>query len=313
MPKRTIIFLVGPTATGKSETAVYLAKKINAEIISCDSMQVYKGMDTITSQPAQSLRKKVRHHLIGVIAPTKDYNAARYRREALKKMKEIINRGKAPLFVGGTGLYASVLIDGIFQAEAADVNIRKRLYDEAGRAGSIYLYKRLQAVDPEAASKIHPHDTRRIIRALEVFLVAGRRISQLQKERKGLADEYRVRIFCLTMGRSRLYRRIEKRADKMFRRGIIREAKQLLKLDLSSTASCAIGIKELKGYFSGLYDLREARRLIKQKTRNYAKRQLTWFRKDKRIEWMELKAGETAAAVANRIFRKIKAKQDSYV
>lgn len=308
--KSKIIFLVGPTAVGKSEIAVDLAKRINAEIISCDSMQIYKGMEIISSQPSVALRKKVKHHLVSIVSSTKDYNAAKYRQAALKKIKEILRRGKIPLFAGGSGLYISVLVDGIFKANSQNEAIRRQLYEEASRFGSSHLYEKLQAVDAEAALKIHPHDIRRMVRALEVFEVCKKPISQLQKKRKGLFDKYDVRTFCLDMKRSELYQRIEKRVDEMFNKGILNEVRRLLRLKLSKTAPYAIGIKELKGYFAGLYDLEETKRLMKKNTRNYAKRQLTWFKKDKRIEWIRLDEKETPAQVARRIFRSLTLRGD---
>lgn len=300
--KPRLIFLVGPTAVGKTKIAVALAKKLNAEIISCDSMQIYKGMDIITSKPAVALREKVAHHLVDLIRPSEEYNVSKYRRDALKKAKAIIGKQKTPLFVGGTGLYMSVLIDGIFKAKTENKHLRDQLYKEAELMGSQYLHKRLMGIDAEAAAKIHPHDTKRIIRALEVFKTTGRPISKLQKQRKGITDKYEVKIFCLNMARENLYQRIDERVDRMFKRGLITEVKRLLKLRLSKTASFAIGIKELRGYFEGLYDLKEARRLMKRNTRLYAKRQLTWFRKDNRIEWVEIKEREAPKEVAEKIW-----------
>lgn len=300
--KPRLIFLVGPTAVGKTKIAAALAKKLNAEIISCDSMQIYKGMDIITSKPAVALRKKIAHHLVDLIRPSEEYNVSKYRRDALKKAKEIIRKQKTPLFVGGTGLYMSVFIDGIFKAKAENKHLRNQLYKEAGLKGSRYLHQRLMGIDAEAAAKIHPHDTKRIIRALEVFKTTGRPISKLQKQRKGIAEKYNIKIFCLNMARENLYQRIDERVDKMFKRGLITEVKKLLKLRLSRTASFAIGIRELRGYFDGLYDLEEARRLIKRNTRLYAKRQLTWFRKDNRIEWVKIKKRETAKEAAEKIW-----------
>jgi len=305
MQKQKIIFLVGPTSIGKTETAVYLAKKLNAEIISCDSMQIYKGMDIITSKPRASLRKKVIHHLIDIIPPTRAYNVAKYRREALKKITEILKRGKTPLFVGGSGLYMSILIDGIFGQDPENNSIRKRLYAQAKIYGNQYLYKRLQNIDPEAALKIHPNDAKRIIRALEVFESTGKPISYLQKHRIGLGKDYEVKIFCLNMERGKLNKRIDGRVEKMFSRGLVSEVKRLLKSRLSKTASYAIGIKELKGYFDGLYDLEEAKRLIKRNTRLYAKRQLTWFRKDKRIKWVNIDDKEKTKKIADRIWKEL--------
>jgi len=303
--KPKIIFFVGPTAIGKTEIAVILAKRINAEIISCDSMQVYKGMDIITSKPALALRRRIPHYLLSVISADKEYNASRYYKDASREIKEILNRGKVPLVVGGTGLYMSILMDGIFKSSAASEVIRNRLYRQAGERGSEYLYKRLKKIDPQAAGKIHPHDTKRIVRALEVFAATGQKISELQKQRKGLAQEYDIKVFCLNMPRERLYERIEKRVEKMFSDGLVNEVKRLLKSKLSKTAAYAIGIRELKGHFDGLYGIEEAKQLIKRNTRLYAKRQMTWFRKDKRINWIQIGEKEKPLAVANRIWKEL--------
>ncbi|MFA5145685.1 MAG: tRNA (adenosine(37)-N6)-dimethylallyltransferase MiaA [Candidatus Omnitrophota bacterium] len=305
MRKPRIFFLVGPTSTGKTEAAIYLAKKLNAEIISCDSMQVYKGMDIITSKPSITLRKKVPHHLIGVLSPSKEYNVSRYRKDALKKVQDILKRGKSPLFVGGTGLYMTILVDGIFSLGKKSGAIRKQLYKLKEAYGNRYLYKRLQKVDPEAASKIHPNDAKRVIRALEVFKSTGKPISYLQKQRKGFSQEYGVKIFSLNMPREELYKRIGARVEKMFARGLLGEVKKLSKTKLSKTASYAIGIRELKGYFAGVYDLDEAKRRIKHNTCLYAKRQLTWFRKDKRVHWVNINDRQGPKGVAEKIWKEL--------
>lgn len=304
--KPRIIFLVGPTAVGKTSVSLHLALKIKAEVISCDSMQVYKKMDIISSKPELKIRNKLPHYLVDILSPQKEYNVATYRKEGLKKIKDIIKREKAPLLVGGTGLYMSILVDGIFNVKTQDENIRKELYAEADSLGSPYLYKKLQKIDAPAALKIHPNDTKRIIRALEVFLSTGKLISELQKKRIGLYDLYDVRIFCLNMDRDKLYSRIDERVDEMFKKGLLSEVRELLKLKLSKTASCAIGIKELKAYYEGLLSLEEAKELMKKNTRNYAKRQLTWFRKDKRIQWVEVDLEEKPLLIANRIIKLLK-------
>ncbi|MCU0652500.1 MAG: tRNA (adenosine(37)-N6)-dimethylallyltransferase MiaA [Candidatus Omnitrophica bacterium] len=303
--KKQIIFITGPTAVGKTETAVKLAAKINAEIISCDSMQVYQGMDILTSKPAKSLRKKICHYLLGMVSPCKEYNVSRYRRDAILKVKQIIKKGKTPLFIGGTGLYISILADGIFKIKPLPKSIRDELYKEAEKYGSVYLYKQLKKIDPQAAAKIHPNDAKRIIRALEVFKATGKPISVLQKQRSGLADEYDLKIFCLNLERQKLNKRIEQRVEKMFRRGLVREVNKLTKLKLSKTAGYAIGIKEVKGYLEGLYDLDAAKSMMARNTQLYAKRQLTWFRKDKRIEWIEIKEKDSPLTIAERIFKKL--------
>ncbi len=286
MPKRAIIFLLGPTAVGKTEFALKAAKRIKAEIISCDSMQVYRGMDIISSKPSPSARRNIFHHLIDIISPKKEFNASLYRRVALKAIKTIIKRKRAPLFVGGTGLYAGAVLDGIFKGPGKDTKIRKRLYAQAEKKGAKYLYQRLLRVDRQSAEKIHPNDLKRIIRALEVWMITSKPISQWQKQRRGIVKDYDVEIYCLDLPRPELYERINQRVDQMFRKGLVKEVSGLLKQNLSKTASCAIGIREIKGYLEGDYGLAEAKELIKRHTRQYAKRQLTWFRKDKRIRWI---------------------------
>lgn len=302
---KKIIFIVGPTAIGKSEAAVYLAKRIGAEVISCDSMQVYKGMDIITSKPKLALRKTIKHYLISTVPLGKDYDVSSYRNDALKKVKEIISRGKVPIFVGGTGLYMSILVDGIFEEGVQDKLMRDRLYEIAKNRGSIYLHNQLKRVDPEAAAKIHPNDTKRIIRALEVFRVTGKPISSLQKKRHGLRDEYEIRIFCLNTEKGELYKRIDERVERMFKEGLIKEVRGLLRKRLSRTASFAIGIREAKGYLRGDYGLEEAKDMIKLNTRRYAKRQLTWFRKDKKIVWINLKDKDTPFKISRRIWKEL--------
>lgn len=303
--KQRIIFIVGPTAIGKSEIAFLVAKKMKAEIISCDSMQVYKYMDIITSKPKKLFQREVVHHMIDIVLPHKSYNVSRYRRDATLKVKEILKNGRVPIFAGGTGLYVSILLRGIFETKAQNKNIRRKLYKEAAEFTSSYLHDRLRNVDPRAASKIHPNDTKRIIRALEVYQTTGQAISKLQQERKGLVDQYEVMVFGLNMPRDKLYQRIDRRVDKMFACGLVEEVKKLLRLKLSQTAACAIGIKELKSYFEGKCDVEEAKRLIKKNTRAYAKRQLTWFKKDKRIQWIEIGDKEKPQAIAKKIWKEL--------
>lgn len=301
--KPSLIFLVGPTAVGKTAVAAALAKKIGAEIVSCDSMQIYKGMDIITSKPPLKLQKDVPHYLVGVLRADREYDVSRYVRDAAKKIKEIVSKGRIPLVTGGTGLYMSALIDGIFKEKPISKDVRSRLYAQAQDKGSGYLHKRLQAVDPEAAGKIHPNDTKRIARALEVFIATGKPISYLQKQRKGLSAKYDIRIFCLDMPRNKLYERIDSRVEEMFKKGLVSEVGGLLKLKLSRTAGYAIGIRELKGYFEGSCGLDEARQLMKRNSRLYAKRQLTWFRKDRRIKWVKIKGNEKPGCIANKILK----------
>jgi tRNA dimethylallyltransferase len=281
-----IVFLVGPTAAGKTSLAIKIAQKLDAEIISCDSMQVYKGMEILSSQPKRSELIKITHHLLAQVSPEKEFNVSRYRSLALKKIKEVHKKGKLPLFVGGSGLYMSVVIDGIFKIKAENKGIREKLYYQANKKGSLYLHQRLGKIDWRAASKIHPNDTKRIVRALEVFEVSGKPISELQATRTGLENKYDIKILGLDISRVELDQKINKRVDQMFRHGLVKEVKKLLSLKLSRTSRYAIGINEVKGYLDGLYSLDDAKELIKKNTRQYARRQMTWFRKDERIKWL---------------------------
>jgi len=299
--KNKVIFLVGPTAVGKTEIAVNLAKKINGEIISCDSMQVYKRMPITSAQPSPLIKKTVPYHLVGLVSPSKEYNVSLYRKAAVRKIKEIINRGNIPIFAGGTGLYMTVVVDGIFNIKAEDEALREKLYQQAEEHGSLYLHNKLKAVDPKAAEKIHPNDTKRIIRALEVFEVTGKPISFLQKQRRGIADEYDVKICCLNMDKNILYNRIENRVDEMFASGLINEVKKLLKIKLSRTAAQAIGITEIKDHLNGESTLEEAKQKMIRNTCLYAKRQLTWFRKDKRVKWVSVGDNDRVLGITNKV------------
>ena len=305
MLKKKIFFLVGPTAIGKSEVAISLARKIRAEIISCDSMQVYRGMDIITSKATPAQRRIVKHHLQDIIEPVREYNVSKYRKQAIAACNKLFKKGKAPLFVGGTGLYYSIIIDGLFPAAPQDKKIRAKLYKQLTLKGSGWLHKRLAEVDHAASAKIHPNDARRIIRALEVFMKTSKPISSLQKQRIGLGPEYEIRIFGLTANRQALYKKINQRVERMFSSGLIDEVKRLLKHKLSRTAACAIGVDELKDYFNGAHSLAKAKSLMQLASRHYAKRQLTWFRKDKRIQWIKVKPAEKPKEVAQRIWKKL--------
>ncbi|MEW5758411.1 MAG: tRNA (adenosine(37)-N6)-dimethylallyltransferase MiaA [Candidatus Omnitrophota bacterium] len=283
--KSDIIFLVGPTASGKSELAYKLAKKISGEIISLDSMQIYKGMNIVAAYPKKEYLKKVKHHLIGQISPTKEFSVAEYRKKALALIEKILKKNKTPIFVGGTGLYMTIMLDGIFEGVKENPEIRARLYKEAEKFGSQKLYDKLAKLDPEAAEKIHPNDLRRIVRALEVCLSQDKKFSELKEKRSGIWGKYDIKIFGLNLNREELYNKINKRVNKMIKQGLVKEVKKLLKLKLSKTAQFAIGIREIKDYLDGKITLEQAKEEMAKNTRRYAKRQMTWFNKDKRIEW----------------------------
>lgn len=294
-----IIFLVGPTAVGKTEVSLHLARLINAEIISCDSMQVYKGMDIGTQKSTPSQRKKVPHHIVDAVSPGRNFSVAEFRKKALCYIEKIHRERKTPLLVGGTGLYMKALIDGLFPSPPADRRLRKELMRTEELNGKGSLYKKLFKVDPKTAKMLHPNDTRRIVRALEVFIKTNTPMSELKKKTKGLAGRYDIKIFCLNRNRQNLYGMIESRVEKMFRSGFVRECRELRKKRLSMTARQALGYKEVFDYLDSKVSLSEAKDLIKKNTRNFAKRQLSWFRNDKRVIWIDVdgKSSKEAAEI----------------
>lgn len=300
-----LIFLVGPTAIGKTEVSVELAKLLNCEIISCDSMQVYKGMDIGTSKPTEDLLNSVPHHMINIIEPSEEFSAALFRELAVKAMKEILAKSKSPLFVGGSGLYVKVLIDGIFEGPSSDRELRAGLKAEADEFGAEVLHKRLKDVDSETALKVHPNDLRRILRALEVYEKAKAPISMLKNQTHGLSENYKIKMFGLDMDRQALYKKIDERVDAMFETGLVDEARRLMGRNLSLTASQALGYKEVFRFLKGEYGLDEAKRLVKRNTRRYAKRQLTWFRKDKRIDWIIVEKNSEPEEIAKGIWKRL--------
>jgi tRNA dimethylallyltransferase len=300
--KPRLVFLVGPTASGKTGAGILLARKLRAEIISCDSMQVYKGMRILSSQPDPVQRRAVRHHLVGFLAPSRRFDAAKYRAAAMDKIGKLQKQGRSVLFVGGTGLYMSALLDGIFPAKG-DKACRARLEKEAREQGSGQMHARLLMVDPEAAAKIHPNDAKRIVRALEVYEATGMQISALQKQRSGIAGEFEVRVFGLLLEKELLHRRIDERVKRMVKQGLVPEVRRLLRVRLSQTAQFAIGIREIKEYLRDKITLDEALAQIGRNTKAYAKRQMTWFKKDSRVQWVGVAKRDTAATVAARIYR----------
>ena len=303
--KKTIVCLIGPTAAGKTEVALQLAKKSDLEIISCDSMQVYKGVDIASSKPTKKQRKAIAHHLIDIASPCRQYNAARFAASCLKIINALHKKGKLPLIVGGSGLYLRVLLDGLFIGPGQSLQLRRRFYQQAKKYGPTYLYKKLKGIDPQAAGGIHPHDLRRIVRALEVYELTALPISKLQKKARGIRDKYDLRIFGLIRPRARLYARIEKRVDKMFRQGLVAEIRKLNRRRLSMTAKALLGYKEIKGFLDGEYSQDEARSLLKKNTRRYAKRQISWFKKEKGLKWIEVGKEDSAEFVSKKICNSI--------
>lgn len=292
MKNSLIIFVVGPTAVGKTDVAAALARKLNGEVVSCDSMQVYKEVSIASNKPSAIQLRKVKHHLLGVVSVKAEFDVAMFRKKAVAVIKALLRRGKTPVVTGGSGMYMQVLLDGIFDEAQRNDRLRAKLQRELERDGADVLYARLRQVDPQAAERIHPNDHRRVIRALEVFSVKKQPMSDVKKKRKGLWGSYDIKIFALNREREELYRRINERVEAMFAAGLVDEMKKISKLKLSKTAQGMIGLKEVSGFLRGEYDLERAKYLLKRNTRHFAKRQLTWFRKDKRLQWIRLAEGD---------------------
>jgi tRNA dimethylallyltransferase len=272
--------------------AVPLAERWDAEIVCADSRTVYRGMDVGTAKPAADLRQRVPHHLLDVADPVQTFTVADYQRLARRTLAEIRGRGRLPLIVGGTGLYVRAVVDDLtIPAVEPDLDLRAGLEDEERRHGRGYLHARLATIDPEAAAHIHPHNTRRLVRALEVTLKTGRPVSS-QQGRRGAAG--RVAMMGLTLDRLILYRRVDARVEEQLAAGLVQEVQRLLDTGVPAEAPAmqGLGYKEIIGWLTGVYDRSEAVRLLKRNTRRYAKRQWTWFRRDPRVTWIDAAEGD---------------------
>ena len=284
-----LLCLLGPTAVGKTEIAIQLAQRLDAEIVSVDSRQIYRQMDIGTAKPTPEERQSARHHLIDCVDISQRFSVADYQSLADAAIADIQNRGKRVLLVGGAGLYFRAVVDGLFEGPGADPALRKRLEREAAQFGVDALHKRLQTCDPESAERIHPNNLVRVIRALEVYELTGTPMSELQQQWHPEKQRYPFIAFGLTMPRALLYRRIEQRVDVMLANGLITEVELLLREGYArdSIALQSFGYRELIAYLDGDCTYMEAISQLKQNTRRFAKRQLTWFRKDTRIEWLD--------------------------
>jgi len=284
----TLLCILGPTAAGKTEIALEVASRIGGEIVSVDSRQIYRGMDIGTAKPTPEQLDIVPHYMISCVMPDEPFSVADYQKAADKAIQQILEHGNVPMLVGGSGMYFRAVVDGIFEGPDADKSFRSRLRKEAEESGVQNLYERLKLIDPRAAARIHPNDLIRIIRALEVYEKSGKPISELQQQWQEGKTRYRFVAFGLDRARAELYERIDARVDEMMSRGLLDEARSLIKYDRKLISMNCFGYKELLDHIEGKYDLSEAIRLIKQNTRRFAKRQLTWFKKDKRIKWINL-------------------------
>lgn len=303
--KPKVAVLAGPTAVGKTEVALALAPELGAEIISADSLQVYRELDIGTAKSTPEERAVVPHHLIDVAAPDESYDAARYLAEARAVIRELTRRGVRPLVVGGTGLYIKALLGGLFPDGGKYPEIRARLRQELTEQGLASLYKRLQHLDPATAARLPPGDTYRILRALEVVEGSGRPLSELAAAHRFADRPYETVKIGLTLPREELYARIEARVEAMLAAGWLEEVKGLLRRyppDLKSLR--ALGYRHLVAYLHGELGLEEAVAAIKRDTRRYAKRQLTWFKADPEIRWFHPREVEQILALLREFFQK---------
>ena len=300
--KSRLLCLLGPTAVGKTEIAIQLAQRLNAEIVSVDSRQIYRQMDIGTAKPTLEEQQAARHHLIDCVDISQSFSVADYQSVADAAIADIQNRGKRVLLVGGAGLYFRAIVDGLFEGPGANPALRKRLEAEAAQNGVDSLHKRLQTCDPASADRIHPNNLVRVIRALEVYELTGTPMSELQQQWHPEKQRYPFIAFGLTMPRVLLYQRIEQRVDVMLANGLIAEVESLLAAGYArdSVALQSFGYRELIAYLDGDCTYLEAISQLKQNTRRFAKRQLTWFRKDTRIEWLDRESTSDSVGV---IFR----------
>lgn len=287
--KPKVIVIVGPTASGKTSASISVAKKLNGEIISADSMQIYREMNIGTAKVTKEEADGIKHYLVDIVNPDEVFNVTKYKELAEAAIEEILSKGKMPIIVGGTGLYVSTLINGIEFAEVGeDVEYRKQMTALAEEKGAEYLLEELRKVDPDAADAIDMNNIRRVIRALEIFKLTGKTKTQLDIEsRKEVKYDYRV--YGIDTPREELYNRINLRVDKMFEEGLLEEVKYVNeKYKLSSTAIQGLGYKEVIEYIDGKVSFDEMIEKLKMETRRYAKRQLTWFRREEKIKWCSL-------------------------
>jgi tRNA dimethylallyltransferase len=285
--KPNVIVICGPTALGKTATAIELAEIFNGEIVGADSMQIYRDMNIGTAKPSPQELARVRHHLIDIADPDQHFDAKQYAQTAHTKIVELVSQAIVPFVVGGTGLYIKALVHGLFMAESANDDLRTRLKEEAQSHDTEFLYERLNRCDPDAAARIKPHDSYRIVRALEIYQLTGKTISAYHHEHRFKDEPFRVLKIGLNMERELLYDRINQRVDAMIAAGLVDEVKALLGRgyapDLKSMRS--IGYRHMVDFIKEHLSWHEAVRTLKRDTRRYAKRQLTWFKADSDIAW----------------------------
>ena len=290
MDKPKVIVICGPTASGKTKLSIELAKKINGEIISADSMQIYKGMNIGTAKVTKEEMQGIKHYLIDIVSPDERYSVADFKKDAEKSIKEILKKNKVPIIVGGTGLYIDSIINGIEYNETnTNFQYREELEKIASREGLEKLYELAMKIDKEATNKISKNDKKRIFRILEIYKSTGKTKTELEIESRKKGTKYSFFVFGTNMDREKLYSKINLRVDKMLEEGLIEEVKEIFeKYKTFPTSMQGIGYKELKEYLDGICTKEEAIDKIKMETRRYAKRQITWFKRNKNIIWLDM-------------------------
>ena len=289
LKENKVLILVGPTAVGKTDVSIHIARKLGGDIVSADSRQVYKYMDIGTAKPTHEQLDSVQHHFINVREPDQFYSAGEYGREARNCVYGLLRNGIVPVVVGGSGFYIQALVDGLFAPGVSDLTVKEKWHKKVETDGVESVFAALEKVDPVSAKRLHPNDIQRVVRALEVYDLTGEPISKYQKGQEDAADFQPVFVG-LTRERSELYSRIEYRVDEMFKDGLLEEVESLKKqgFDGSLNALKTVGYKEVFAYLNNELVFTEMVDTIKKNTRRYAKRQLTWFRKDSRIQWLDI-------------------------
>ncbi len=304
---KPVVVIVGPTAVGKSRIAVEVAKAFETEVLTADSRQVYRGMDVGTDKPASEERQAVPHRLIDLVDPDESFNAGLYRRQAIDEIERLYRDCRLPLVVGGTGLYVRTLLKGLCDAPQADPIMRAALRQEAEDQGYDRLYARLVDVDPVIAARLHPRDESKVIRALEVYQLSGRRMSEFQQAHGFAERPFAALMIGLNRDRDVLYRRIEGRIDWQLAHGLIEETKQLLAQGYrrDSAAMKGLGYRQVAEHLAGEYDAAEMVRRFKRDTRHFSKRQMTWFRKEPGIQWLMIEESEPVQHTTTRVIEQI--------
>ena len=308
MNKPKVIVICGPTASGKTGLSIELAKKINGEIISADSMQIYKEMDIGTAKVTKEEMQGIKHYLIDIVSPDERYSVADFKKDAENSIEEILKKNKVPILVGGTGLYIDSVIKGIEYNEInTDLKYREKLEEIAEKEGLDKLYKMAMQIDKNATEKISSNDKKRILRVLEIYKSTGKTKTELEIESRKKESEYSFYVFGTELDRKKLYEKINLRVDKMIEDGLVEEVKRIIeKYKSFPTSMQGLGYKEIRGYLEGNFTKEEAIEKIKMETRRYAKRQITWFKRNKNIIWLDMQDSNVMQNHLNTILEVIR-------